>query len=67
MLLSAHMTSVLFLVRFNNFDRTTGFFLVPPGLELHAFTQVVRSYALLSFNVSCVDGSLLQELVSGSS
>jgi len=26
MLLSVHVTSVLFLVRFNNFDRTMGFY-----------------------------------------
>ena len=38
MLLSMHMTSVLFLVRFNNFTLTMG---------LHALTLVARSYVLL--------------------
>ena len=38
MLLSVHMTSVLFLVRFNNFTLTMG---------LHALTLVARSYVLL--------------------
>ena len=33
---------VLFLVRFNNFDRTT--------LELHALTQVTCSYVLLTMS-----------------
>ena len=42
MLLSVHMTSVLFLVQFNNFALTMGFL-----LELHALTLVARSYALL--------------------
>ena len=38
MLLSVHVTSVLFLVQFNNFALL---------LELHAHTLVARSYALL--------------------
>ena len=38
MLLSVHVTSVLFLVRFNNFTLTK---------ELHALTLVARSYAFL--------------------
>ena len=42
MLLSVHVTSVLFLVRFNNFALTMGLL-----LELHALTLVARSYALL--------------------
>ena len=42
MLLSVHMTSVLFLVRFNNFALTIRLL-----LELHALTLVARSYALL--------------------
>ena len=37
MLLGVHMTSVLFLVQFNNNSI----------LELHALTLVARSYALL--------------------
>ena len=41
MLLSVHVTSVLFLIRFNNFV-----------MELHALTQVGRSYALLMFTIS---------------
>ena len=41
MLLSVHVTSVLFLVRFNNFALTTGFY-----WSLHALTLVARSYAL---------------------
>ena len=43
MLLSVHVTSVLVLVRFNNFA------LIMYGLllELHALTLVARSYALL--------------------
>jgi len=36
------VTSVLFLVRFNNFALTMGLL-----LELHALTLVARSYALL--------------------
>ena len=36
------MPGVLFLIRFNNFDRTVGFY-----LELHALTLATRSYALL--------------------
>ena len=40
MLLSVHVTSVLFLVRFNIFTLT---------MELHALTQVARSYALLVY------------------
>ena len=43
-LLSVHMTSVLCLVRFNNFTLTTYGFL----LELPALTLVARSYALLT-------------------
>ena len=43
MLLSAHMTSVLFLVRFNNFAPTRLL------LELHTLTQVADSYALLQY------------------
>ena len=46
MLLSAHVTSVLFFVRFNNFDRTTGFFLVLPSFKFYAVT---RSYSSRSF------------------
>ena len=42
MLLSVHETSVLFLVRFNNFA------LLRFLLELHALTLVTRSYALLA-------------------
>ena len=42
MLLSMHMTSVLFSVRFNNFALTMGSL-----LELHALTLVTRSYVLL--------------------
>ena len=38
LLLSVHVTSVLFLVQLNNFAPNTG---------LHALTQVARSYALL--------------------
>ena len=38
MLLSVHVTIVLFLVRFNNFGLL---------LQLHALTLVARSYALL--------------------
>ena len=38
MLLSVHVTSVLFLVQFNNFTLTK---------ELHALTLVARSYAFL--------------------
>ena len=38
MLLSVHVTSVLFLVRFNNFALAMG---------LHALTLVARSYVLL--------------------
>ena len=41
MLLSIHLTSVLFLVQFNNF----AFYGLL--LELHALTLVTRSYALL--------------------
>ena len=36
------MQGVLFLVWFNNFDRTV-------GLELHALTRAARSYALLTY------------------
>ena len=43
MLLSVHVTSVLFLVQFNNFCPEYGLL-----LELHALTLVARSYALLS-------------------
>ena len=43
-LLSVHMTSVLFLVRFNNFAK----------LELHALTLVAHSYALLK-HISLID------------
>ena len=39
MLLSMHVTGILFLVRFNNFALTMGFY---------ALTLVARSYALLS-------------------
>ena len=46
MLLSAHVTGVLFFVRFNNFDRTTGFFLVLPSFKFYAVT---RSYSSRSF------------------
>ena len=40
MLLSVHVTSVLLLVRFNNFTLTM-------GLELHTLTLVAHFYALL--------------------
>ena len=39
MLLSVHVTSILFLVWFNNSALT---------MELHAFTVVARSYVLLA-------------------
>ena len=56
---STHVTSVLFLVRFNNFAPTTGFDL----MELHALTQVARSYALL-FMVYCpVLPSIVREVL----
>ena len=42
MLLSVHVTSVLFLVRFNNFRPDYGLL-----LELQALTLVARSYVLL--------------------
>ena len=44
MLLSTHVTSVLFLVRFNNFALTTYGLL----LELHALTQGTHFYVLLA-------------------
>ena len=43
MLLSVHMTSVLFLVWFNNFALTIGLL-----VELQALTLAARSYALLT-------------------
>ena len=49
MLLCVHVTSVLFLVQFNNFTLTT--YGLP--LELHALTLVARSYALLSIIHIC--------------
>ena len=42
MSLSVHMTSVLFLVQFNNFALTYGLL-----LELHVLTLVAHSHALL--------------------
>ena len=44
MLLSMHVTNVLFLVLFNNFAQTMHGLL----LELHALTLVACSYALLA-------------------
>ena len=52
MLLSVHVTSVLFLVRFNNFALT---------MELHALTLVTRSYALLI--VACVKSNSYFEAI----
>ena len=49
MLLSMHVTSVLFLVLFNNFHSDYGLL-----LELHALTLVARFYALLTFNTTRV-------------
>ena len=46
MLLSVHVTSILFLVQFSNFTLTLGFYI----LELHALILVARSYALLVGN-----------------
>jgi len=43
MLLSVHVTGILFLVQFNNFALTIYGLL----LELHALTLVACSYALL--------------------
>ena len=43
MLLSVHVTSFLFLVRFNNFTLNYGLL-----LELHVLTLVTHSYALLT-------------------
>ena len=48
MLLSTHMTSVLFLVRFNNFALTTGFY----WSYMQALTQVAHSYALLVLHIA---------------
>ena len=44
MLLSVHMTSVLFLARAGNSALT---------MELHALTLVARSYALLLIHCEC--------------
>ena len=46
MLLCVHMTSVLFLVRFNNFALT----MASIGV-LHALTLVARSYVLLYMHI----------------
>ena len=46
-LLSVHITSILFLVQFNNFALTTGFY----WSYIHALTQVARSYVLLVTHV----------------
>jgi len=46
MLLSAHVTSVLFLVQFNTFVPTPNYRLL---LESHALTQLTRSYALMIY------------------
>ena len=43
MLLNVHVTSVLFLVRLNNFALTMGFY----WPELHTLTLIARSYVLL--------------------
>ena len=54
MLLNVHVTSVLFLVWFNNFTLTMGFYI----------TQVTRSYALLIYRVQHMLHSSLYLLVS---
>ena len=46
MVLSVHVTSVLFLVRFNNFTLTMGFY------KLHALSLVACSYALLKYFIT---------------
>ena len=46
MLLSVHVTSILFLVQFNNFALTMDFY-----WELHALTLVACSYALLMLEI----------------